>query len=66
MLSAAQLLQMMWAGRAMSDLLGDRTSIIGLRNIVVHDYDAVDYSRHWAVIQNDLPRLIVELKKANS
>lgn len=99
MLSAAQHLQMMWADRAMSDLLADRTlqwatdrgfnilgeaarrvsdatkalypgiewrRIIGLRNFVVHDYDAVDYSRHWVVIQNDLPRLIVELKKANS
>jgi len=40
--------------------------IIGLRNFVVRGYDAVDYSRHWVVIQDDLPRLIVELEKANS
>jgi uncharacterized protein with HEPN domain len=44
----------------------DGAAFIGLRNIVVHDYDEVDYSRHWAVIQNDLPKLIIELKKANS
>lgn len=98
-LSAAQHLETMWAGRAMSDLLADRTlqwatdrgfnilgeaarrvsddtkalhpgiewrRIIGLRNFVVHDYDAMDYSRHWVVTQDDLPRHIVELKKANS
>jgi uncharacterized protein with HEPN domain len=37
--------------------------IVGLRNVVVHDYDEVDYSRHWRVIQEDLPRLILKLEK---
>ena len=43
----------------------DWRRIVALRNIVVHDYDEVDYARHWAVIQTDLPKLIVELKKAS-
>lgn len=37
--------------------------IIGLRNIVVHDYDEADYARHWRVIQEDVPKLIDELEK---
>lgn len=37
--------------------------IIGLRNVIVHDYDELDYARHWRVIQEDLPRLIVQLEK---
>jgi uncharacterized protein with HEPN domain len=44
----------------------DWRRIVALRNVVVHDYDAVDYGRHWVVIQNDLPKLITELKKAGS
>jgi uncharacterized protein with HEPN domain len=39
--------------------------IVGLRNVIVHDYDEVDYVRHWRVIQEDLPQLIVELEKIN-
>jgi uncharacterized protein with HEPN domain len=99
MLDAAQHLKNMWAGRALTDLLADRTlqwatdrgfniigeaarkisqttksaypaiewrRIVGLRNIVVHEYDEVDYSRHWRVIQDDLPKLIIEFKKASS
>jgi uncharacterized protein with HEPN domain len=37
--------------------------IVGLRNIVVHNYDEVDYARHWHVIQHERPRLIEELEK---
>ena len=33
----------------------DWRRIVGLRNIVVHAYDEVDYARHWRVIQEDLP-----------
>ena len=28
-----------------------------------HNYNEVDYGRHWLVIQKDLPKLIVELEK---
>lgn len=35
--------------------------IIGLRNILVHDYDAIDATIVWDVITNDLPRLRHEL-----
>jgi uncharacterized protein with HEPN domain len=41
----------------------DGRRIVGLRNVVVHNYDEVDYARHWRVIQHDLPRLIDELEK---
>ncbi len=37
--------------------------IIGLRNVIVHDYDEVDYVRHWRVIREDVPRLISVLEK---
>jgi uncharacterized protein with HEPN domain len=37
--------------------------IVGLRNVVVHAYNEVDYARHWRVIQEDLPKLIAELEK---
>jgi uncharacterized protein with HEPN domain len=41
----------------------DWRRIVGLRNVVVHNYADVDYSRHWRVIQEDLPRLVEELKR---
>jgi uncharacterized protein with HEPN domain len=41
----------------------DWRRIVGLRNVIVHDYNDVDYGRHWRVIQEDLPKLIVELEK---
>jgi uncharacterized protein with HEPN domain len=41
----------------------DWRRIIGLRNVVVHDYDEVDYGRHWRVIQEDLPQPILKLEK---
>lgn len=37
--------------------------IVGLRNVIVHGYDEIDYARHWRVIQEDLPRLILSLEK---
>ena len=42
----------------------DWRRIIGLRNVVVHDYDEIDYARHWRVIQEDVPKLIAALEKA--
>ena len=57
------------AARRVSDLTkakndgADWRRIVGLQNVVVHDYNEVDYRRHWRVIQEDLPKLIVELEK---
>jgi uncharacterized protein with HEPN domain len=38
--------------------------IAGLRNRLVHGYDKVDFDILWAIIKNDLPPLIAELRKA--
>lgn len=35
--------------------------IIGLRNVVVHAYFDLDHTRLFAIIRNDLPRLIEQL-----
>ena len=37
--------------------------IIGLRNRIVHGYDAVDMDIVWVILTNDLPPLIAELEK---
>jgi len=37
--------------------------IVGLRNRLIHGYDAVDFDILWEIIQKDLPRLIAELKR---
>jgi len=36
--------------------------IIGLRNRLVHGYDAVDLDILWDIIQDDMPPLIAELE----
>jgi uncharacterized protein with HEPN domain len=36
--------------------------IIGLRNRLVHGYDAVDFDILWTIVQRDAPLLISELK----
>jgi uncharacterized protein with HEPN domain len=41
----------------------DWRRIVSLRNVVVHNYNEVGYGRHWRVIPEDLPKLIVELEK---
>ncbi len=41
----------------------DWRRIIGLSNVVVYDYDEIDYARHSRVIQEDVPKLIAELEK---
>lgn len=38
--------------------------IIGMRNRIVHGYDEVDLDILWAVIQGDLPPLIMALRNA--
>ena len=37
--------------------------IVGLRNRLVHGYDAVDYDTIWAILTSDLPALVAELEK---
>lgn len=37
-------------------------NIIGLRNIIVHAYDAVDDEMIWAIIQKDIPVLKKEVE----
>jgi uncharacterized protein with HEPN domain len=38
-------------------------SIVGLRNIVIHEYSNIKLGEVWDVVQNDLPSLKDELKK---
>lgn len=40
----------------------DRRRIVGLRNVVVHAYEEIDYARRWRVIQEDLPKLIARIE----
>ena len=37
--------------------------IIGMRNILIHDYDDVDPKRVWETVQKDLPALISQLEQ---
>lgn len=37
--------------------------IIGLRNVIVHEYASVDLEIVWDVVQNDLPVLKGQLEK---
>ena len=41
----------------------DWRRIIGLSNVVAHDYDEIDYARHSRVILEDVPKLIAALEK---
>ena len=36
--------------------------VVGLRNRLIHGYDAVDLDILWTIIQDDLPGLIAELR----
>ena len=37
--------------------------VIGLRNRLIHGYDAVDLNILWTIVQDDLPPLIAELRR---
>jgi uncharacterized protein with HEPN domain len=37
------------------------SEMIGMRNLMIHDYDDVDVHVVWNTVQQDLPQLIVEL-----
>ena len=40
------------------------TEIVGFRNRLIHNYDGLDETIIWAVIQNHLPRLKEEVTAA--
>lgn len=39
------------------------SEMVGMRNIMIHDYDDVDIAIVWETVQNDLPDLIISLKR---
>ncbi|MBX3255256.1 MAG: DUF86 domain-containing protein [Chitinophagaceae bacterium] len=41
--------------------ISDKKKIIGLRHILVHDYDLIDDSTIWLIVQRNLPVLKSEL-----
>ena len=41
------------------------TIIKGFRNILVHEYDSLDYDLIWQTVNNDIPKLIKQLKDIN-
>ena len=38
--------------------------ITGLRNRLIHGYDEVDFDILWTILQDDLPPLVFQLKRA--
>jgi len=43
-------------------LITNKNKIIGLRHIIVHDYDVVRAADIWVIIQNQLPGLKLEIE----
>ena len=41
-----------------AEMVPEINKIIGFRNVLVHDYDSVDFRRVWVTVQDDLPKLI--------
>jgi uncharacterized protein with HEPN domain len=41
----------------------DWHKIVGLRHRIVHEYFGVDNAIIWRIVQNDLPRLHIQIKK---
>lgn len=37
--------------------------MIGMRNVVVHDYADVDLGLVWKTVRDDLPALVAELRR---
>ena len=37
--------------------------IVGMRNILVHDYFKIDVNAVWSVVENDLPTLYNQIKR---
>ncbi|OJW83242.1 MAG: hypothetical protein BGO69_19230 [Bacteroidetes bacterium 46-16] len=42
--------------------ISDKTKIIGLRHILVHDYDMMDNNSIWLICKKHLPKLREEVK----
>lgn len=40
------------------------TSIVGLRNRLIHGYDEIDHDIVWQIVTTDLPSLVSELSRA--
>lgn len=40
------------------------SSMIGMRNLLIHDYDGIDLQIVWQTVQQDLPSLISQLETA--
>jgi uncharacterized protein with HEPN domain len=40
------------------------SAMIGMRNVMIHDYDTIDLAAVWDTVQRDLPPLIAELEKS--
>ena len=38
------------------------SGIVGIRSVLVHDFDTIDDDKLWAIAQNDLPELINQLE----
>jgi len=43
--------------------ISNAKEIIGLRNLIVHAYDSVDYEKLWAIIINHIPKLKLEIEQ---
>ncbi|HEU6447292.1 MAG TPA: HepT-like ribonuclease domain-containing protein [Verrucomicrobiae bacterium] len=39
----------------------ENRAIIDFRNLLIHGYDSIDHSRVWGVIQNDAPKLHLQI-----
>ena len=52
------------ADESVADRMPDLRRIVGLRNRIIHGYDAVDNLVIWRILQDDLPRLAGELDSA--
>jgi uncharacterized protein with HEPN domain len=42
------------------------SGIIGLRNVLIHGYDKIDWDQIWMVLSRDLPALVPKLEKMKS
>lgn len=48
---------------AVLDEIGDAHKVIGMRNVLVHGYDALDLARVQDAVEHSLPKLIEELDR---